>query len=543
MPVGMANKLEGIPPQVEEWHPPSAPSDPGKLAEYRRFLAERRAAEDQARKAHEQSLSRAIQESRQRSPLSWISPGMARHSEAWKRQQRIKFQKGIVSWRREEQRKFFGWLETDYKAPRPPSIAEQLVAFFTGWQQQEQRQMFESRTIDPLHWQRIESGAEAGKFVAGAVGSGESLVYSVGRLAGFETPSIPPSVVGASIKAGVSQVTKGKADVSEFEEMSFGYAAGSVYGEILLGLGIGKVASKTFQVAKQAVPSAIKFKTGGWLLKHSSWYKGKVAKKLAPQIIGTEHYGSKTAFSLGKAKASEVAWSLALTPKSSMVGISKVPEIAVKGRVLPHLFARGGQVSVGFLKELSFQKPTLGGLFSEEKIITQLVKKPALRKLPYIPSLLKTGKAVSPFVVAPHGWFEEEKPKKFAVFVPKFKAPQRITQFQELKQPTIIKEIPLTKVWQPIQAKVKSKTKLVEVQVQKQKVVTVSKGHPVFEFQPRASRGKSPDSVFWLPKPKRKKKGKSKRGFAWQFRVHKVAEPEQILGMNLQKNVFRGWKP
>jgi len=98
--------------------------------------------------------------------------------------------------------------------------------------------------------------------------------------------------------------------------------------------------------------------------------------------------------SLGKMKAAEVAWEFALTPKTALVSVSKLPEIvATTPKVLPHVFIRGGVASVPtVLRELSFVKaPVLGGLQSEQIVVPATKIYPALQKLPYIPSLPTLG--------------------------------------------------------------------------------------------------------------------------------------------------------
>jgi hypothetical protein len=79
--------------------------------------------------------------------------------------------------------------------------------------------------------------------VAGEIAPAEAFVYTVGTLAGFKTPRIPPTLLSFGY---------GKA-------MEYGpeYAAGTVAGDILLSMGFGKVTGKIWEYAPEVVKAPI----------------------------------------------------------------------------------------------------------------------------------------------------------------------------------------------------------------------------------------------------------------------------------------------
>jgi len=81
------------------------------------------------------------------------------------------------------------------------------------------------------------------------VAPAESLVYSVGRLMGFETPRIPTTVPSSLVSSAILSVQKWQLVASpELEEIlkTPEYAVGTIFGDILLGLAIGKGAEKVW---------------------------------------------------------------------------------------------------------------------------------------------------------------------------------------------------------------------------------------------------------------------------------------------------------
>lgn len=92
---------------------------------------------------------------------------------------------------------------------------------------------------------------------AGVIASGETLVYSVARLAGFETPRPPPTVSGGLVSSGIESFTamqlKRSAELQQAIEYGPGYAAGTVVGDILIAMGISKGAEVGYRGLKLAV--------------------------------------------------------------------------------------------------------------------------------------------------------------------------------------------------------------------------------------------------------------------------------------------------
>jgi len=237
---------------------------------------------------------------------------------------------------------------------------------------------------------------EPTKTLAALIASPESLAYSVGALAGKETPRPPPTITGAVITGTVGELE---------EKYGQSYLMGSIMGEILLSYGIGKVAEpltrpvvtamgKPFQPLVSSVKGAWKGSHPDiWLAKHSSWYFSKTGG-LAQQVVGAK--GVSEPFSLQAAKAGEMAWLLETTKGTSGL-LLKPTEYAVhKASVLPHLISRGGAISVGYLRELGFEKPKIMGGLPAREISLETIIKTTPKTIPYLPPFL--GTAATPII-------------------------------------------------------------------------------------------------------------------------------------------------
>lgn len=150
-------------------------------------------------------------------------------------------------------------------------------------------------------------------FLAGFVAVPESLAYTVGRFAGFETPTPPPTVGSALVTTGVGAVLTGRLapspELIELERFGPGYIAGGLAGEIAMSWLIGKGVAKGVTVVKRVTPKVVKgtlgrvgtqftktvgkavspvtrrlefarFKASGWLAEHSAWYKERALRGL-----------------------------------------------------------------------------------------------------------------------------------------------------------------------------------------------------------------------------------------------------------------------
>jgi len=73
---------------------------------------------------------------------------------------------------------------------------------------------------------------------AGVVGGVESFVYSVGRLAGLETPRIPPTLIGGVVSSAL--ILGESPEMKEVRELGGSYAAGTVVADYLLSRGISR---------------------------------------------------------------------------------------------------------------------------------------------------------------------------------------------------------------------------------------------------------------------------------------------------------------
>jgi hypothetical protein len=105
---------------------------------------------------------------------------------------------------------------------------------------------------------------------AGVVASGESLVYSIGRLAGFKTPRIPATLSGSLVSSVIlsgGATLSGKPELiasSELQELGGkggSYAAGTVLGDYLIGSIIGKGVEK----AVSPIIGRVKGSAAEWL--------------------------------------------------------------------------------------------------------------------------------------------------------------------------------------------------------------------------------------------------------------------------------------
>ena len=227
--------------------------------------------------------------------------------------------------------------------------------------------------------------------VAGLIAPAEALTYSVGRLAGLETPRIPPTIVSFAPQ----------------KAMEYGpeYAAGTISGDILLSIGFGKVAGKIWQytpkiikapvtkvaeaVAKPFRPltEPIMSKLEKWALwPHERIASGIVSVPTGKIIPSHEVYGE--------------IWEWGLTPKTSLLFTEK--GFDVSARELPKWFIRGTamvpmatrQMEVAY-KPMPYgyaepwkrvPSPISGGLPMPQ--VTELAKPSMEMGLPYVPKVV-----------------------------------------------------------------------------------------------------------------------------------------------------------
>ncbi|MBZ5529674.1 MAG: hypothetical protein LAN71_17470 [Acidobacteriia bacterium] len=119
--------------------------------------------------------------------------------------------------------------------------------------------------------------------VAAVMAPFEATVYSVARLVGQKTPSIPPTALSEAISGGITLATAGKLQATpeaqslykELGSKDFGtYMAGTLLGDYLLGMGISKVAS----VFTKPLTTFVKSRAANWLTQ--SWEESARANVL-----------------------------------------------------------------------------------------------------------------------------------------------------------------------------------------------------------------------------------------------------------------------
>lgn len=148
-------------------------------------------------------------------------------------------------------------------------------------------------------WLGVEVAPESPLAVpAGVVASVESLVYSVGRLVGLQTPRIPATLAGGLVSSVIETGVKGGAlnvgfqetpELKEVREKGGAYAAGTLLGDTLLALGMGKVAQK----AISPVVGKIKGSAAKWLTESyeesarlRELWKPSLAERLGMKLTG-----------------------------------------------------------------------------------------------------------------------------------------------------------------------------------------------------------------------------------------------------------------
>jgi len=202
---------------------------------------------------------------------------------------------------------------------------------------------------------------------AGLIASVESPVYILGRLAGFRTPRPPPTLTGGLIGKGLQAGVGWKSTELE-RTMAYGpeYAVGTIFGDIFVSYATGKAVSK---VAKP-LTTRVTAKTQSWLTEKYI-EKGPLAwkgwkEKAVMKVTGARPYLARgevvlpsliEPVSLSQLQASQLSWELTQAPGVGGVWLRNIGLAPTKTKVLPHLIARGGAISIGYLRELGFEEP------------------------------------------------------------------------------------------------------------------------------------------------------------------------------------------
>jgi len=250
---------------------------------------------------------------------------------------------------------------------------------------------------------------------------------------------------GAAFGTGISLVTgKGTGTYIPDYLKDIKGREGEIVGELvfdyMLGKAIGKGVSKAGGAVKKEL---IGSKVDKWLLEHSGRYKGWAAKQIKPQAVSSPVFdvGQKAyTWSPARQAGIDVAWALEQTPKTSGITAPALLETATKTRVLPHLISRGGQVSIGVLRDYGFSKSKEGLLSAPSQIGIQTTSESS-RVLPHIPSItsriVSSGAVPSMIGAGAVGASRAFTPQE-TVVQPKT---ETITE-EELKQTPSVREIP-----------------------------------------------------------------------------------------------------
>ncbi len=199
---------------------------------------------------------------------------------------------------------------------------------------------------------------------AGAVASVESLIYGLGRLVGFDTPRIPPTVSGGLISSLVTSVKKGEITASpELEALpSYGaaYAAGTILGDVGTSIIMGEAlrfATKPLVKPMQKLFSPVKSLFRGsrvesFLIKHTRY-----TPRLSPAIVSPS--GVHIPVGLDSLRADNFAWDMLMEGsqygkklgRTAFIDFTKVastssPVLGKTAPIFPLLTISGGKATL-----------------------------------------------------------------------------------------------------------------------------------------------------------------------------------------------------
>lgn len=377
------------------------------------------------------------------------------------------------------------------------------------------------------------------------------------------------------------------------------FLAGWVAGEIAQGYVLGKVLEPaTSEVAKWAG----KTKPGQWLAKkgkaasealhksrvYQKWFEAtgphyKAAGEISRGVVSLPY---TEAVSMKSLEAQQAAWALTEAPRTSGVMLWKTPQEITKRTILPHLFARAGMISKGYLAELGgFQRARHYDPFPsavKEVTVTETVSPKAA--LPFIPTMMPSKAAASfpsllflgaPLTVEPSQAKEKTKVKEMVptpitetVLKPPTELmqppkPERMVQPREesfyiqrlrrgLLQPELSREeqkqslilvpkiisrtqqvtelgVPqlitpaMTQIETPIETPITTTT-------------TVLKPPPLILEPPTTVKPPTlPSFPDGWPRAKRRRRKRAPRGYSWVFRKWPIMEWKEVLGMTVKR--------
>jgi len=215
-----------------------------------------------------------------------------------------------------------------FKLPTPPTPSQTISKIVSPK---------ESETVHPF----------AG--FAGMIAPAEATAYSAGRLVGLTTPRPPPTLIS---------LTPGEA-------MKYGpeYAAGTVAGDIMLSIGMGKATEKIWEALPSSVTKPVS-KVAEKLSKPFRPITQPIAERLekaalwpheriAPGIVDIPEFSKPLPMELAY---QEMAWELAESPKTSAILVTKYSGDVTEKWAMEHWIAGAGKLATYAFKEVTISE-------------------------------------------------------------------------------------------------------------------------------------------------------------------------------------------
>jgi len=278
---------------------------------------------------------------------------------AWETEQREKFAEDLSAWEKEAKKSFEAQV-SEWKVTQEKALEPQIEEWREAWQAKGlAERMMEIKVpslgldvrlaqamgmkyvISPKHPLLIrpeealkEAYVRPLAFPAGMIASVESIVYSVGQLAGLKTPRIPLTLSQAVISSGMESVMKGELvsspEMQQLLRNEPAYAVGTIFGDILVAYGIGKAV----QMGGRVIKGAAKFVYEESGLKYShALYKAKqlsieISERLPHPItaIKESHLAYRISEGLSEIKHKVMPIKYAKAVSEGIVGLPTVEE-------------------------------------------------------------------------------------------------------------------------------------------------------------------------------------------------------------------------
>jgi hypothetical protein len=350
--------------------------------------------------------------------------------------------------------------------------------------------------------------------IAGVIAPFEATAYSAARLAGFKTPSIPPTLF--SFRAG--------------EALGYGseYVAGTAMGDILLSVYAGKAAGKVWEALPESIIGPVE-KVGE-----------KITQPISKKFGALKEWitGEKVAPSLGIVDVPDIGYTAPRTMSEKVLGLpeSASPyQLGFKG-----MEAEATAMEMGVVPKTAILDPMLT-VPTELPLTQQLYAFPSL---PYLPSSELLGKATVSLIPIVAGalaiqipkLLPSPKAKAFEESFPLFKQklfPEVPTVTRQKERTSLIPKISVLTSTSTIQAqetKQSQATRQASKQTTKQQqklIQSLTSG-----FTPKLMAQTIPNLPYesTTRKRKRKRKATSPTGLYGRYpRMYPVATAKQVL--------------